>query len=448
MKRITIIGGGASGTLLAVNLIKHAGDKPLAVNLIEKKSRLNRGLAYSTAQDVHLLNVPAAKMGAFPDRVTHFHEWLTAQGYDYQPTDFAPRKLYGNYLSEIFQQTIAQKADNIQFNYFDGEAVDIEFDSQVSKVLTDSGETIESDETVIAFGNFLPANLPTINREYIESPKYFRNAYDTEIVEKIAPDDEILLIGTGLTAVDNILSFYHRGHRGKITMLSTHGWLPTVHAKTEVYPNFDAELKGAKDLLQLFKIVRQHCERAENWRGAIDAMRSATPQIWLELPFAEKRRFMRRVRRLWDISRHRIPPACAAICEELEKANKLEIVSGKIVDIIQKNGGKFTVVYKYHGAEKSLQTGTIINCTGSESNFQRLESTLVRNLLKKGAIKPDALRMGLDAAPDGKLIGQNDQVSEHFWTLSNALKGILYETTAMPEIRSQAHSLALKLIDA
>jgi len=39
--------------------------------LIEKSREFGRGVAYGTTKDFHLLNVPAAKMGAFPDAVEH-----------------------------------------------------------------------------------------------------------------------------------------------------------------------------------------------------------------------------------------------------------------------------------------------------------------------------------------------------------------------------------------
>jgi len=106
MKKITIIGGGASGTLLAINLMRHASNKPLEINLVEKKERLGRGVAYSTVRDFHLLNVPAARMGAFPDDIEHFHCWLTEKNYGFAPSDFVPRKIYGEYLSELFEKTL------------------------------------------------------------------------------------------------------------------------------------------------------------------------------------------------------------------------------------------------------------------------------------------------------------------------------------------------------
>lgn len=40
MKRITIIGGGASGTLLAINLLDGAGDDRLEINLVEKRENV------------------------------------------------------------------------------------------------------------------------------------------------------------------------------------------------------------------------------------------------------------------------------------------------------------------------------------------------------------------------------------------------------------------------
>ena len=95
MKRITIIGGGASGTLLLVNLLRFADDQPLTIDLIEKRESVCRGVAYSTVSDHHLLNVPAIKMGAFPDDVEHFHRWLGEKSLDYTPTAFVPRKIFG-----------------------------------------------------------------------------------------------------------------------------------------------------------------------------------------------------------------------------------------------------------------------------------------------------------------------------------------------------------------
>ncbi len=68
-------------------------------------------------------------------------------------------------------------------------------------------------------------------------------------------------------------------------------------------------------------------------------------------------------------------------------------------------------------------------------------------MIGKGLIKADSLKMGIDAAPDGRAIDKNGSVSEQILTVGTALKGVLRESTAMPEIRAQAQRLALSLLN-
>lgn len=447
MKRITIIGGGASGTLLAVNLIKNCGGVPIEINLVEKSTAVGRGVAYSTAEDVHLLNVPAAKMGAFPDDVEHFHRWLAARDFAYASGDFVPRRIYGEYLREVFADTIAEKSRNVSLNLIDDEAIDVLTDADSALVLLASGEVLPSHRVVLAFGNFLPPDVPTENRDYAASEKYFRNAWDERIGEKIAPDDEITIIGTGLSAVDAILTLHRRGHAGKITAISKHGWFPAVHRAAAPYQPLCDELERQTTTRGILKTVRGHCSRAENWRAVIDALRPSTQKTWLRLPIAEKRKFVRHLRRIWDVSRHRMPPQCADILQTMQMRGKLEIRRGKIRNI--ENGGeRFAVEYVSGGAKKSFSADAIINCIGAESNFGKIEFPLVKSLIERGEIVPDELALGLAATPDGKIISRENKTSAVLRTLGTALRGVLWESTAMPEIRAQARALSLNLLDA
>lgn len=445
MKRITIIGGGASGTLLAVNLLKNGGNEPLEINLVEKSSKVGRGVAYSTADEVHLLNVPAGKMGAFPDDIEHFHKWLSANGYEYAPTDFVPRKIYGEYLREIFADAIAQKTPNTTLNLLDDEAIDIFTAEDSALVLLQSGEVLPSHRVVLAFGNFLPPNLPTENADYASSEKYFHNAWNAENLEKIAPTDDVLVIGTGLTAVDNILSFYHKNHQGKIIAISKHGWFPAVHEPAKPYECFKNEIAEQSTVSGIFKTIRRHCRRAENWRSVIDVLRPITQETWYRLPAQEKQTFMRHLRRVWDISRHRMPPKCAEILKVMMLDGRLEIRSGKITDI-KTIDGKFEVKFTKKGKTEFLKTDAVINCIGSESNFDKIDFPLVRSLLEKGEIKPDELALGLDATPEGRIINRENKASNVILTLGTALRGVLWESTAMPEIRAQAKNLSVRLL--
>jgi len=87
-----------------------------------------------------------------------------------------------------------------------------------------------------------------------------------------------------------------------------------------------------------------------------------------------------------------------------------------------------------------------VNCTGPECNYQKLKSPLVVNLLARGLIDTDPLLLGLKAGPDGAVLDYLGRPSAQIFTLGSAAKGMLFETTAVPELRVQAKALAERLL--
>lgn len=449
-KKITVIGGGASGTLLAVNLLKNAGDARLTINLVEKRSAVGRGVAYSTADPVHLLNVPAAKMGAFPDDVGDFYNWLNKKELPFDDHAFVPRKIYGEYLRETFEIAAAGKTRTTQINIIDDEAVDLSVDADRSQVILKSGEILLSDKVVLAFGNSLPPHPSVEHLDFINSPKYFQNQWSPEVYKEIGETDSIMIIGTGLSMVDLVMHYHAVGHKGKIMALSTRGLLPAVHSLGHCYPAFYDELKAMRRITDLLKAVRRHIGKAESegldWRGVIDSLRPHTQQIWIDLPLAEKRYFMQHLSRYWNVARHRVPMEAAAILDEMQAEGRLEVVKGRLQKIVVSEAGKFETKFKADGLEKMITADALINCIGSQSNFEKLDSPLVRSMIARRHIRNDELNLGIAATPDGRVIDRTDSPSNVLFTLGTALKGTLWETTAIPEIRSQAKALALQLL--
>jgi len=192
MIRITIIGGGASGTLLALNLLKYTGERRLEINLVEKRPHIGRGVAFSTQEDSHLLNVPAAKMGAYADDVEHFHRWLNDNEMEYSATAFVPRRIFGEYLREQVEEANKNKSENVELNIFDDEAVDVQFDEGKANVQLASGDHIYSEKVALAFGNFLPPHPTVADQSFVDSPKYFQDPWTPEVFDSIDPDDAVL----------------------------------------------------------------------------------------------------------------------------------------------------------------------------------------------------------------------------------------------------------------
>ena len=446
MQKITIIGGGATGILLAVNLLKFAENLPLEINIVEKKSRFGVGVAYSTTSDFHLLNVTAGKMSAFPDDSKHLCEWLNKHSHNYSENDFVPRKIFGEYLSDVFLSAFENKSPNTTVNLFNDEAVNINLGERFTEVKLNSGKIIESDKVVLAFGNFLPTHPNVSDLDFIKSDKYSQNPWDNDFFQNLNPDDDVMLIGTGLTMVDAVLNLHNKQHRGKLIAVSRHGLLPATHKLGFSYSSFENEILTETNLLKMLKLVRKHIAKAQNensdWQAVIDSLRPITQILWQNLPKKEKRRFLRHLSHSWSVSRSRIPEQCAKVLETLKSVGQLEIHHGKIRKIISTDDKRFALVY----GKKTINIDAIINCTGPQTNFERLEIPLIKNLIRKGLIRCDSLSIGLDALPKGEIIDEFGKTNERLFTIGTALRGILWETTAIPEIRYQAKELALRFL--
>ncbi|MBX3289309.1 MAG: hypothetical protein KF855_08175 [Acidobacteria bacterium] len=122
-----------------------------------------------------------------------------------------------------------------------------------------------------------------------------------------------------------------------------------------------------------------------------------------------------------------------------------ELLSGRLKHISVTETGKFLVNYTVNGKQNYLEVDAIMNCIAAQANFSKIESPLVKNMMASGTIRCDALCLGLDALPNGAIIDAEGNTSDTIFTLGSALKGILWETTAIPEIRLQAKELGKML---
>ncbi len=454
-KTVTIIGGGFSGTLVATQFMKqHLGNEELQIILIERAPRFARGFAYSTNSPKHFLNVPAGKMSAFVEDSNHFLDWVQKRNPTISPSSFVPRMLYGEYLENVLFQADQSKASNIKFKRINDEALNISIDQKEKKatVYLESGINIKTDHVILAVGNYPPKNPYVKESSFYNSDKYSRDPWSSKATSGIETTDSILLIGTGLTMIDKAVELNHKKHSGKIYALSRHGLIPKTHDLNSGLINPDIEkILLKKDLKSIMKIIREEINKVlidgQDWRAYIDGLRPHIQNLWQSLDQKNKKQFFRHLRPYWDTHRHRIPDQAAIIIETMINCKQLEIIAGKVIEFKeQKNSVE--VLFKRRGLDQieSLTVSKVINCTGSEQDFCQIQDPLIINLLEQGLIKPDALSLGLEADKQGALLDSNNQISEILYTLGPTLKGQLWETTAVPEIRVQAENLAKKIL--
>lgn len=435
---IAIAGGGASGLLLAHAALAAGA----SVTIVEPRERLGAGIAYSTDCPLHVLNAPAAAMSAVYDEPDHFLAWLASIGEPAAGSDFVPRSTYGRYLDAIAERTRDYGA---RFTHIRSDVRDCEAAGNGVHVTCADGTRIDADMFVVAVGNAEPSPWPRIPDDALASQRYFRSAWAPGAIVPRDADETVVLLGTGLTAIDATLGLRYNGQRGPIVMISRRGLLPHEQRVFDSPPSAAPDAESVRDLIGALRLAARD-RGTRGWRGAIDQLRSHTNERWRALSLDDQRRIVRHVLPYWNVHRHRVAPAAAKMIAEQIAAGGLRMIAGRTEEIAA-HAGALRVNVRLRGSLETvaLDAGRIINCSGPQNDFTKLPNPLIRRLIERGYLVPHALGIGAEIAPDGALVGAGGTPSQQLYAIGPVRYGTLIETTAIPEIRVQAHELATLL---
>ena len=223
------------------------------------------------------------------------------------------------------------------------------------------------------------------------------------------------------------------------------------HFKGSDYPHFPPDDVDSLSLNQLVPLMEEHCARlrAEGLNPAVvvDKLRPFTQRIWRNFSVADRLEFSRRYRTRWNVVRHRIPPAVAAQIEAAQKDNSLRILKGRLQEVRAYGERIHATIDPGNGLPPhEIVAGLLINCTGPRESLNDEPETLYRNLIERGLIRPDELDMGIEVTPDFAVVDHAGRASDFLFAIGPVLKGTLWETTAVPELRSQALQIAKAMI--
>lgn len=451
---IAIVGGGFSGAALAAQLLA-TGELSPSVILIERQGNPGHGVAYSTRCGGHLLNVRAQNMSGRAEDPLHFLRWAQ-QNYaaDVQPGDYVPRRVYGQYVEWMLRE--ADESNPGRLEWKRDEAIAIRPIDGKAEISLGGGDKVVADKVVLALGNFPPADPKFPGRtesssHYVSNP-WVANALDGLELNGPEKGKDVLLIGSGLTSVDVAIALRERGFDGKVHMLSRHGLLPQQHKPTDPWPAFwnDKSPRTAVGMLRLIRgQVRNAARQNSDWRAVIDSLRPFAQKIWSSLPLKERKRFLRHLRAYWDTHRHRVAPQIGRMLTREMAEGQIETHAGRITEY-HESADCVEVSYceRHSNQLKKLSVDRVINCTGPDADIRRINDPLLKDLLSRNLVRPDALSLGLETAEDGALIGNDGAPSNLMYTIGPLRKGSLWETIAVPEIRGQASRLALHLISS
>jgi uncharacterized NAD(P)/FAD-binding protein YdhS len=437
---VVIVGGGAAGAFLALALADRLAGR-CRITMLDRDGRFGRGVAYSATAPWHRLNIPAAKMGGRnDDDPSGFVDWLVQHGH-LRPGDYAgsfvPRALYGDYLREL----LAEIATAGMLAMRQGTVIAVEPRARGYAVTTDTGE-MGGDVVALCLGNPPPPPFAAIPA----SGRWVGDPWQPGALARIAPQDDVLLIGSGATAVDVALDLVHRGVGRRIVMLSRRGLLPRSDAPPAAYSGFEQLDLSAPSMRGLTRLLRCEIKRATAegipWQSVLDAFRVHLVPIWARSSDAERRRFLRHLRSIWLVHRHRLAPDVADLLSRLQSDAVLSVIAGRLAAAQQIGSGYRAVVAERTGGTQALAVDWIVNCAGPEESYQRLADPLVRQLFATGRARPGPLQLGLDVDDCGLLLTREGRPQHGLYVLGPPTRGCFWEITAAPWIRARAASVA------
>ncbi len=440
---IAIIGAGFSGLMTAVNL-KRLSRERLRLTLFHEPVIAGRGIAYGTRRPEHLLNVAARNMSAFPDLPDHFLNWLRTRS-EFEPVPerelrerFIPRMIYGDYLKSLAHHYLTDA------EWVRDEVVAV---SAEGRVQMSNGREVKADRVVLATGNEPPAALP--GAETLEGhPGWVGNPWSAWHERLPSLGGTLVLLGTGLTTVDAVLTIRALGWQGDMHAVSRHGWLPHAHFRGIEYSEFppeDVDL-AALGLQGLIELMEAHCARLRE-KGAnpaiiVDKLRPHTQRIWQSFKLEEKQTFAREHAARWNVLRHRIAPEVHAQVASAQLTGQLRVHAANIEGV--EAAGDRVRVHVDEG--DPIEGDLVVNATGPQTRFSRTRSVLLQNLLQNGLLSSDELDMGARVDADHVVRDGDGARSPVLLALGPLLRGTYWETIAVPELRGQAKRVAETLL--
>ncbi|MEU4690308.1 FAD/NAD(P)-binding protein [Actinoplanes sp. NPDC023714] len=425
---VAIVGGGASGALATRAVLSNTTWRTA---LVAPESRPGTGVAYGAAEPWHVLNSRAGAMSADPADPLHLVRWLRERGEPAEPTDFLPRARFGDYLADWFAEVTKNAGDRFRHHFATATAIR-RLDGGYL-VTDDTGCQVHADHVILAVGNPSARRPAAVSAEAARSVEYVADPWAFGALDAVPADLPVLLIGTGLTAVDVALTLTANGRTTAVEAISRRGLLPRAHPVLPP-PATAFDLPIGAGLRPLMRRVREEIAAGADWVAVMDFVRTRADELWRSLDHTDQERFLRHCHRFWEVHRHRMAPPVAARIGDLIGSGTFRVRAGRLTSIVPHPDGGLTVTAD---GTAPRRYGAVVNCTGPGS-LPDTASGLVADMLRDGLLRTGPHGLGVETGDDGRAL-------PGLWVVGPLRKGGLWEATAVPEIRRQVERLTASL---
>jgi uncharacterized NAD(P)/FAD-binding protein YdhS len=439
---VVIVGSGFSAIALTINLLRSLPPSA-SVAVVGDDPGFGRGTAYRTEFHLHRLNVPAARMSVFPDKPNDFVEWLRRSGKPVFAEDFACRADFGLYLRDTLAALLRDRQQRADVEFIKAKAVCcMRREGDVLVFDLDNDTKLRAQKVVLALG-VGSANLPSSADGLAADgrERLIDNPWRLGWLSRVGAEDEVCILGSGLTMVDQVLSLRAHGHRGKITVLSRRGLVPQGHLPRREAPE-PPKLPDTREISGLLHALRQHVREGASWRSVVDGLRPQTQALWQSLTQAQRSRFLRHGFAWWNVHRHRTAPEVAARFDALLEDGTVSVRAGYLTSM-SSDSDRCRIDYRPRGTQgrASLVADWIINCTGME-RAGIAHSPLLQAMCDRGMVATDILGLGICVDAHSQVLGKDGLRQPGIYAVGALTAGQFWEITAVPDIRAQAQNVA------
>lgn len=450
MTDVAVIGGGAAGAAAFGELLARFGAG--TIHWIVGQHAPGRGVAYATSDDAHLLNVRASGMGVFQEHAEDFIQHASRQLGQVKGTDFLPRRLFGDFIqAQVGARIDAARRAGRSFRIHPESAREIvQRDDGSYAIRVGADRWLGVGQVVLAVGALAQRPLRTVSTTALAGGAYELDPWRLDRHAR-APR-RVMVIGTGLTAIDTLVSAAARWPHAELVAVSRHGLWPFTHSALPLAPyprqeTLNRELLACDGVAPMLRRVRAALASSPHtdWRSLVDGLRPINAQLWQRLSSVRRRQFLQHARWIWEAARHRMAPATGEAIHQLEEEGRLQVLAARVLDVDGTSPLQVTLRERATQLVTAIEADLVIQATGLDTAVQYGAHDLLSQLLRDGLAVADPLQLGVLAQPDGRLVSPTGEPSRGLYAIGSLLRGNLWECTAMPEIRSAAHRLALQL---
>ncbi len=453
---VAIVGGGFSGAAVALHLLRDHPGLASSLAVVEPRATLGAGLAYSTLDPEHRVNVAASRLSPFVEDPGHFERWLAARGTaGTDPASLVPgvgcfprRAEFGRYVAEQLLDASAG-APAARLHHLRDRAGAVLPEAGGFRIALEGGGSVQAGLVVLATGHPPPA-LPAPLQPLRNDPRLLPDPWDPSALDRVPPDGDVLVLGSGLTGCDVAASLRARGHRGRLLMVSRHGLLPRPRTRLPVEAAGDFATRPSRRAGALLRRVRAavaaEAAHGRPWEGVIAALRDQAPVVWGTLPTAERRRVLRHLRAFWDVHRFQCSPQVDALVRRELASGDMVVLAASLLAATPEAEGLRVVLRPRGGcAPTEARVAALVNCTGPGHRSMVAGDPVLRGLAAAGLLEADALGLGIAVDWEGRVVSPGGAAQDALLVAGPPARGTRGELMGLPQVSAQPREVAARI---